>query len=172
MKQIEKAECFAAFHVNGSPLVVHNAWDAGSAKAIRDAGAAAIATSSWAVAAAHGYEDGEAIPIELVEQIIGRIATTVDIPLTVDFEGGYSEGDDVLAANVSRLVDAFDLWMARSFPAIPFERYADDIICHCRSEEEARTLWSALEVRFRACRLVLHPAKTKLVYCKEYEPAR
>jgi len=39
---------------------------------------------------------------------------------------------------------AFDLWLARSFPAIPFERYADDIICHCRSEEEARTLWSAL----------------------------
>ncbi|WP_338026198.1 reverse transcriptase domain-containing protein, partial [Bradyrhizobium algeriense] len=52
----------------------------------------------------------------------------------------------------------FDVWMARSSPAIPFERYADDIICHCRSEEEARTLWSALEVRFRACGLVLHPA--------------
>src|SRR3954447_25989052 len=62
---------------------------------------------------------------------------------------------------------AFDLWLARSFPAIPFERYADDIICHCRSEEEARTLWSALEVRFRTCGLVLHPTKTKLVYCKD-----
>src|SRR4051794_32422307 len=62
---------------------------------------------------------------------------------------------------------AFDLWLARSFPAIPFERYADDIICHCRSEEEARTLWNALEVRFRTCGLVLHPTKTKLVYCKD-----
>jgi RNA-directed DNA polymerase len=61
----------------------------------------------------------------------------------------------------------FDVWMARSFPAILFERYADDIICHCRSEEEARTLWSALEVRFRTCGLVLHPAKTKIVYCKD-----
>src|SRR5215218_3133873 len=61
----------------------------------------------------------------------------------------------------------FDVWMARSFPAIPFERYADDIICHCHSEEEARTLWSALEVRFRTCGLVLHPAKTKIVYCKD-----
>jgi hypothetical protein len=59
----------------------------------------------------------------------------------------------------------FDRWMARSFPSIPFERYADDIICHCRSEEEARRLWNAREVRFRACRLVLHPTKTKLVYC-------
>src|SRR4029077_17898746 len=62
---------------------------------------------------------------------------------------------------------AFDRWMARSFPSILFERYADDIICHCRSEEEARRLWNALEVRFRACRLVLHPTKTKLVYCKD-----
>src|SRR4051794_28260799 len=57
--------------------------------------------------------------------------------------------------------------MARSFPSIPFERYADDIICHCRSAEEARRLWNALEVRFRTCRLVLHPTKTKLVYCKD-----
>ena len=62
---------------------------------------------------------------------------------------------------------AFDRWMARSFPSIPFERYADDIICHCRSEGEARRLWKALEIRFRTCRLVLHPTKTKLVYCKD-----
>jgi len=40
---------------------------------------------------------------------------------------------------------AFDMWMTRTFPAIPFERYADDCICHCRSEEEARALWVALE---------------------------
>ena len=57
--------------------------------------------------------------------------------------------------------------MQRNYPAIPFERYADDIICHCRSEEEARALWEALEARFTACGLVLHPQKTKLVYCKD-----
>src|SRR6516165_5734231 len=62
---------------------------------------------------------------------------------------------------------AFDRWIGRCFPSIPFERYADDIICHCRSEAEARRLWNALEVRFRTCRLVLHPTKTKLVYCKD-----
>src|SRR5262249_38677435 len=56
---------------------------------------------------------------------------------------------------------AFDRWIGRCFPSIPFERYADDIICHCRSEAEARRLWNALEVRFRTCRLVLHPTKTK-----------
>jgi len=62
---------------------------------------------------------------------------------------------------------AFDMWMARTFPAIPFERYADDCICHCRSEEEARARWEALGARFAACGLVLHPQKTKLVYCKD-----
>jgi len=62
---------------------------------------------------------------------------------------------------------ALDMWMVRNFPGIPFERYADDLICHCRSAEQARALWSALEGRFGACRLVLHPQKTKLVYCRD-----
>jgi 2-methylisocitrate lyase-like PEP mutase family enzyme len=105
MNQVEKAKRFAELHVVGAPLVLYNAWDAGSAKPIRDAGAKAIATSSWSVAAAQGYGDGEAIPIEFAEQIVGRIAATVDIPVTVDFEGGYSEDDGELAANVSRLLD-------------------------------------------------------------------
>ena len=57
--------------------------------------------------------------------------------------------------------------MARNHPHIPFERYADDAICHCRSAEEARALWNALAQRFAACKLVLHPEKTKIVYCKD-----
>jgi 2-methylisocitrate lyase-like PEP mutase family enzyme len=105
MNQTDKAKRFAELHVKGAPLLLYNAWDAGSAKSILDAGAKAIATSSWSVAAAQGYGDGEAIPIELAEQIVGRIAATVDIPVTVDFEGGYSEDDGELAANISRLLD-------------------------------------------------------------------
>ena len=62
---------------------------------------------------------------------------------------------------------AFDMWMRREFPHIPFERYADDVICHCKSAEEARALWSAIADRFAACKLVLHPEKTKIVYCKD-----
>jgi len=62
---------------------------------------------------------------------------------------------------------AFDAWMSRTYPHIPFERYADDAICHCKSAEEARALWSALQDRFAACKLVLHPEKTKIVYCKD-----
>src|ERR1700730_4589332 len=105
MNQVEKAKRFAELHVAGTPLLLYNAWDAGSAKAILEAGAKAIATSSWSVAAAQGYGDGEAIPIDLAEQIVGRITATVDIPVTMDFEGGYSEDDGELAANITRLLD-------------------------------------------------------------------
>ena len=104
MNQAEKAARFAEFHVKGAPLLLYNAWDAGTAKAILDAGAKAIATSSWAVAEAQGYRDGEAIPISFVEQIVARIASTIDAPVTVDFEGGYSEDAGDLAKNVSRLL--------------------------------------------------------------------
>ena len=62
---------------------------------------------------------------------------------------------------------SFDAWMARTFPHIPFERYADDIICHCNSAEEARALWGAIADRFAVCKLMLHPQKTKMVYCKD-----
>ena len=61
----------------------------------------------------------------------------------------------------------FDMWMARTWPAVPFERYADDAICHCRTRDEAEALQAALQERFADCRLVLHPQKTKIVYCKD-----
>lgn len=62
---------------------------------------------------------------------------------------------------------AFDLWMHREFPEIPFERYADDVICHCRSEAQAKHLRDAIEQRFAACFLTLNPQKTKIAYCKD-----
>lgn len=105
MDQIQKAEHFAALHKQGSPLFLYNAWDTGSAIAILSAGSKAIATSSWSIADAHGYRDGEDIPIALVEQIVGRIAASIDAPVSVDFEGGYTEDDELLAENASRLMD-------------------------------------------------------------------
>ena len=105
MNQTDKAKRFAELHVKGAPLLLYNAWDAGSAKAILAAGAQAIATSSWSVAEAQGYRDGEAIPIALAEQIVARIVATIDAPVTVDFEGGYSEDDGEMADNVLRLLD-------------------------------------------------------------------
>ena len=62
---------------------------------------------------------------------------------------------------------AFDLWMARNCSYIPFERYADDVICHCKTEAQAVWLRAALERRFKECGLELHPQKTKIVYCKD-----
>jgi len=61
---------------------------------------------------------------------------------------------------------AFDKWMERNQPAIPFERYADDIICHCVSEGQAKWLQGAVEKRLAECGLDLHPQKTKIVHCK------
>ncbi|MGD0623152.1 MAG: group II intron reverse transcriptase/maturase [Thermodesulfobacteriota bacterium] len=62
---------------------------------------------------------------------------------------------------------AFDKWMQRNYPHIPFERYADDGICHCRSKAEAEGLRVAIEQRFAGCGLELNLQKTKMVYCKD-----
>jgi 2-methylisocitrate lyase-like PEP mutase family enzyme len=105
MSQQKKAKRFSNLHVKGEPLILYNAWDAGSAKAIIDAGAKAIATSSWSVAAAQGFDDGEQLPVSFAKLIAGRIATSVDVPVTIDFEGGYSEDDRRLAANVGDLLE-------------------------------------------------------------------
>jgi RNA-directed DNA polymerase len=59
------------------------------------------------------------------------------------------------------------MWMTRNYLHIPFEHHADDAICHCQSVKEARALWSALADRLAVCKLVLHPGKTKIVYCKD-----
>src|SRR5258706_5778007 len=105
MNQTDKAKRFAELHVKGAPLLLYNAWDAGSARSILAAGAQAIATSSWSVAEAQGYRDGELIPRELVVTIASRIVSTIDAPVSVDFECGYSEDDEELVENPSRLLD-------------------------------------------------------------------
>jgi group II intron reverse transcriptase/maturase len=62
---------------------------------------------------------------------------------------------------------AFDKWMDRNYPQIPFERYADDAVCHCNSLQEAEQLKADLINRLKECKLQLHPKKTKIVYCKD-----
>ena len=62
---------------------------------------------------------------------------------------------------------AFDRWMQEHHPGILFERYADDVICHCQSKVQAQQLQAALVSRFARCKLELHPEKTKIVYCKD-----
>ena len=103
MNQAEKASTFAALHVPGDPLILFNIWDAGSAKAVAKAGAKAIATGSVSVANANGFEDGEGLPIDLALANAQRIVAAVDLPVTIDFEGGYSVDPVPLANNAARL---------------------------------------------------------------------
>ena len=62
---------------------------------------------------------------------------------------------------------AFDLWLAREFPLVKFERYADDAVIHCVSEHQARKVLAALHERMTGVGLELHPGKTKIVYCQD-----
>jgi len=62
---------------------------------------------------------------------------------------------------------AFDDWMRRTHPGVPFERYADDSVVHCTTEEQAQRILESIERRLRQCRLEVHPQKTRIIYCKD-----
>ena len=62
---------------------------------------------------------------------------------------------------------AFDDWMRKTYPDVPFERYADDIVAHCKTEKQALHILESIRRRLAQCRLELHPVKTKIVYCKD-----
>lgn len=62
---------------------------------------------------------------------------------------------------------AFDSWMKRSYPQCPFARYADDAVVHCRSQKQAEDMMQMIASRLEACRLMMHPEKSKIVYCKD-----
>ncbi len=96
-------EQFAALHVSGNPVVLYNIWDVGSANAVIAAGAKALATGSHPVADAHGWPDGEGVPLDFVLANAERIVGAVDLPVTVDFESAYSTDPEQGAANVARL---------------------------------------------------------------------
>ncbi|MCA1617021.1 MAG: group II intron reverse transcriptase/maturase [Acidobacteria bacterium] len=62
---------------------------------------------------------------------------------------------------------AFDEWMRKEFPHVPFERYADDVLVHCVSEKQAKFVLAAIRKRLALCKLEVHPEKTHIVYCKD-----
>jgi 2-methylisocitrate lyase-like PEP mutase family enzyme len=103
MTMASKFDMFAALHVPGDPVILYNVWDVGSAQAVVSAGAKALATGSHPVADANGWPDGQNVPIDFALANARRIADSVDVPLTVDFEGAYSTDPDEGAANVARL---------------------------------------------------------------------
>lgn len=103
--QTDRAQIFRDLHVPGKPLILYNIWDVGSARAVSKAGARAIATGSWAVAASQGFEDGEKLPIETAIDLARRLASGIELPVSFDFEGGYAAAGDQVRANVSRLIE-------------------------------------------------------------------
>jgi 2-methylisocitrate lyase-like PEP mutase family enzyme len=94
---------FAALHVPGDPLILFNVWDAGSARVAERAGAKAIATGSASVATAHGHDDAESLPLVLAIANARRVVDSVELPVSIDFEGGYAVDPDATAANVEKL---------------------------------------------------------------------
>ncbi len=96
-------EMFAALHVPGNPVILYNIWDVASALAVVRAGAKALATGSHPVADAHGWPDGQNVPIDFALANATRIIAAVDVPLTVDFEGAYSTDPELGGMNVARL---------------------------------------------------------------------
>ena len=101
MDQADKIEAFKALHQPGNPLVLVNAWDVGTARAVADAGASAIATASWACAVAHGFADGETLPMDLALANARRMVDAVNLPVTLDFEGGYATEPQLVARHVA-----------------------------------------------------------------------
>jgi 2-methylisocitrate lyase-like PEP mutase family enzyme len=98
-----KFEAFAALHVPGAPVILFNVWDSGSARAVADAGAKAIATGSHPVGDAAGFGDGQQVPIDFVLDNARRVVGTVDLPVTIDFESAYAVEPEEAGANVARL---------------------------------------------------------------------
>lgn len=102
----QKADLFRRLHQPGIPLVLCNVWDAGSAKAVEAAGAAALATSSWSLAAAHGYKDGEQLPLDTLLATVRAIARCTDLPLSVDIESGYGPAPADVRRTVELTIEA------------------------------------------------------------------
>ena len=99
------AATFAGLHQGPDLLVLPNAWDAGSGRIIEHAGAKAIATSSAAVAWAHGFPDGEALPPEQLLATVRAIVRVVSIPVTADIEAAYASDSAAAAAFAARVMD-------------------------------------------------------------------
>src|SRR5262249_22585783 len=104
--QRERADLFRDLHVKGNPLMLFNIWDAGSAKTIEEAGAKAIATGSWSVAAANGFDDGEKLPFNVALANLERIVASVRAPVTIDLEGGYATKNSELKENIKKVIAA------------------------------------------------------------------
>jgi 2-methylisocitrate lyase-like PEP mutase family enzyme len=96
---------FRGLHKKGNPLVLFNAWDVATAKAIAKT-SPAVATSSAAVAFALGFADGEDVPFDMVTGLVSRITGAVSVPVSIDLEAGYGDTPDAAAECAAKILKA------------------------------------------------------------------
>jgi 2-methylisocitrate lyase-like PEP mutase family enzyme len=145
--QTLKAEQFRGLHIPGKPFVLFNIWDAGSAEAVANAGAKALATSSWSVANSNGFADGERIPLALAIENLRRIVSATELPVTIDLESGYGTTTDAVGETVRMTIDtgAVGCNLEDSFPANGKLR---DIVDQCDRIRRARQTAQAADIQF------------------------
>ena len=97
---------FNALHQQNQPLLLANVWDASSAQAAQQAGYQALGSSSAAIAAMLGYEDGEEMSFDELFYVVSRIKTVSELPLSVDLEAGYGATTSLIIDNIRRLEDS------------------------------------------------------------------
>ena len=105
MSQPAKARALLDLHHNGRLLILPNVWNPIGARMLAAKGYPAVATATAAIAEAFGYSDGEQLKLDTMLDIIGRIVRSVDLPVSADFEAGYSDTITGLQENISRLLD-------------------------------------------------------------------
>ena len=105
MSQPAKAWALLDLHHNGRLLILPNVWNPIGARMLAAKGYSAVATASAAIAEAFGYSDGEQLKLDTMLDIVGRIVRSVDLPVSADFEAGYSDTITGLQENISRLLD-------------------------------------------------------------------
>jgi 2-methylisocitrate lyase-like PEP mutase family enzyme len=106
MNQASQIKAFTALHIKSDPVILFNIWDPGSAATIAGAGAKALATGSWPVAVAHGFADGQNIPLDMVLDNFRRIIAAVDLPVSADIEGGYGTSPAEVAETAAKTIRA------------------------------------------------------------------
>lgn len=105
MPQASKAKELLSLHNNGTLLILPNVWNPIGARMLEAKGFTAVATASAAIAESMGYNDGEQIKLDTMLEMVARIVRSVDVPVSADFEAGYSDGIEGLQENISRLLD-------------------------------------------------------------------
>lgn len=104
--QKEKAELFLSLHTSGKLLVLPNVWNPLGARILEKKGYPAVATASAAISASLGYEDGEKIKRTTAIELIGRIARSVEVPVTADIETGYGESLSELEVTAQQVIES------------------------------------------------------------------